>query len=60
MRHTDDPVAQALQLIHAEQIAQREQILRLGDQMGKMHLLLMRIEMKLTLTAKVYPDDQGE
>ncbi len=55
----DDPIIQALQLIHAEQVSQRDRLGRLQDQLSRIERTLLDVQVKLTLTSKVYPDDNG-
>ena len=56
---SEDPIVKALQLVHAEQVAQRERVGRLLEQLSRVERTLMKIEVQLTLTAKVYTDDDG-
>ncbi len=56
---SEDPIVKALQLVHAEQVAQRERVGRLQEQLSRVERTLMKIEVQLTLTAKVYTDDDG-
>ena len=55
----DDPIVRALQLIHSEQVAQRDRLGRLQDQVARVERTLMKIEVGLTLTTKVYTDEDG-
>ncbi len=56
---SDDPIVKALQLVHAEQVSQRDRIGRVQEQLSRVERTLMKIEVQLTLTTKVYTDDDG-